>query len=110
MSFTIPTFNNSFLAEAQAISAAVGNATNTNAYTGAFVLDGIASQSAALGSAVATGPVVALANTSTNAFASGGNVNSHETIDFNANSANYAAAGSFDYATSLSTGLFSDWF
>jgi len=110
VAYTLPTLNNSFLADAQAIGVAIGNATNTNVYTGAFVLDGIASQSAGFGSAVATDPDLALAYTSANAFAGGGNVGSHETLDFNANAGNYAAAGSFDYAASLATGFLSDWF
>ena len=103
-------YDHSFIAHALASAAAIGSDTSTGVITKTLALDGIATIGAAVAVASANDPALPLAATTTNASASGGNVTAFEGFDFNLSSNNTAVAASIDFASSLSTGTFSDWF
>lgn len=101
-----------FIADSQAVAQAIGYVTDTNVATQSLVVDGIASVAAGFGAATATGPasIPSYTGVAVNADAVGGNVMTDAGFGFSAYSNNLSTSAANDFASSLGSVGFGDWY
>jgi hypothetical protein len=101
-----------FIADSQAVAQAIGYMTNTDVATQSLVVDGIASVAAGFGAATAIGPASIPSHTAVvvNADAVGGNVMTGAGFGFSSYSNNLSTSAANDFASSLGSIGFGDWY